>query len=439
MKRIASIFLVAAFVCSCIVNDIPYPRVQANITAYRLEGQVQDSKIDNKTRTISITMPDVVDLRSAHITEFAYNDSLARLVSPFNSVEDLTLPVSYRFETYPGQTYEWTVTATSDIKRTFTVANQVENAMFNLEYKTVVVFVDSKQSIRDITVLDAVFARSNETVEPDPKSVKDYSTIRSFKVSYFDVVETWQVQVIQKDAQLMTNTPDPWGRFAYVSGVYANSLGNPCFKYRKTTESEWKVFDSNLEIDGNNVYGRITGLEEDTEYEYMMATDKNDGPVVRFTTDKTPQMPNMSFEEWHKPDKSWYPNSSQEPGQWYETGKAWWDTGNPGSNVFGEANPTIPDEEFSVKGKAVRMKTQKVAGIIAGGNVFSGQFVRTSGVGALVNFGRSFPFRPTQLKGYYCYDPKVVTVSKPGFEWVKGRNDRCHIFVYLAEWPLDMA
>ena len=106
-------------------------------------------------------------------------------------------------------------------------------------------------------------------------------------------------------------------------------------------------------------------------------------------------------------------------------------------------NPTSPEESDVVSGKAARLSSKSVVGQFAAGSLFTGDFGSASiaPLGAKLDFGRPFTGRPTQLKGYYKYNPgsidnintdKVSAVSK-------GDRDICSIYMLLADWSAPFA
>ena len=57
----------ALLLASCIQNDIPYPRIKAQILAIAARGQVGTATIDNATQTVRIELADTVDMRRVRI------------------------------------------------------------------------------------------------------------------------------------------------------------------------------------------------------------------------------------------------------------------------------------------------------------------------------------------------------------------------------------
>lgn len=52
---------------ACIKNDIPYPRIKAQILGISADGQIGTAVIDNDKRMVTMELSDTVDLRRVHI------------------------------------------------------------------------------------------------------------------------------------------------------------------------------------------------------------------------------------------------------------------------------------------------------------------------------------------------------------------------------------
>ena len=247
------------------------------------------------------------------------------------------------------------------------------------------------------------------------------------------VSQTVCVQVIP-DMEVSTVKVDAWARFAYVYGQY-NTEAEPeglGFQYRKSSDAAWTDYAGTLAKDGTSFSAVITGLEAETAYQFRavstldLSEGKSDDNIVSVTTEAMPQLPNFSFDAWYQDGKHWYPNADAD--------SFFWDSGNEGANMLTAVNPTSPEESFVVKGKAVRMETKTVVGVMAGGNIYAGSFGEVKGTsGATVNFGRPYTGRPTTLSGYYAYTPKAIDKTKSPYENLKGQNDIGKIFVVLTD------
>ena len=88
--------------------------------------------------------------------------------------------------------------------------------------------------------------------------------------------------------------------------------------------------------------------------------------------------------------------------------------------------------------QSVRAQTSQLVGILAAGNLFTGQFaglVETSG--GKVNFGRPWTTRPVALKLYCKYETGKVDILgnlPPGISLSKDDHDRAEVKFALGTW-----
>ena len=441
MKNIICALMSAAILLAasgCIKNDIPYPRRLGTITAFEVQGQLSAAVIDSSALTVSVDMADTVIM--SHVRLLRFETSSNTTVSPSidTAFVDLSAPLYYELTTWPGQVYRWTVTATQTIERYVRVRNQIGEASINPDEHEAVVYVTLDTPLDSIEITDMKLGPSNSVITPAPESIRDFTSPQVFTVSYRDVVEEWTMAVIPREVTLTTEPADAWAYSAYLYGMVPEGSEAPGFRYRKASDTEWTEV-SGVEVSGMRVSAHLTGLEPETEYVYRIYSGDVEGSEETFTTEAAAQMPNMGFDQWIKDGKSWFANPDLDAGYW-------WDSGNIGANIIGEANPTSPEESFlavSGDGKmAARLETVMVVIAMAGGNVFSGHFGSVQGLGAEVFFGRPFDTRPLRLTGYYSYKPEIINNVKPpdGIDLpfdrntIKGKMDRCHIFVYVTAW-----
>lgn len=431
VKKIIALMIICASMLSCIKNDIPYPKRTGLITAFEVEGQTAPAVIDNTTFTITVELADTVDKSKVRLLRFEVSDSTA-YEPDIESYIDMRHPLTYKLSTWPGQEYEWTIIANQTIERYIKAENQVGEAVFNVDECLAMLYVTMDTDLESIVITDIKLGPANSVISPDPRTVRDFTDKQKFTVTYRDIEEQWTIIVFRKDVSLSTEEADAWANQAYLYGISTSSTDQPGFKYRKKGETEWiDVPYSSVTVQGSSYSAHITGLEQQTAYEYMAVSGEDEGDILEFITEAAAQMPNMGFDEWVKSGKSWYPNADMENNHW-------WDSGNEGANLIGESNPTSPEDNFlavdGVGKRAAKLETVSILGIMAGGNIYSGDFVKTEGTsGASVDFGRPFKSRPSQLKGYYCYEPKTIDKVKTPWEGLKGRPDRFHIFVYVVD------
>lgn len=432
--------IAAAAVQGCIKNDIPYPRLQGNITAFEVEGQAAAAVIDSTAMTVTVDLADTVDMAQVRLLKFTLSDNTtAEPASDSGDVLDMRTPLKYTLTTWPDQHYEWTVTAVQTIERYVTAKNQVGEASINPGEYTVVLFIAEDNPLEQVEITEMQLGPSNSVIAPDPTTVHDFRDPQKFTVTYRDVTEEWTVMVMPTEVTVTTSEADAWAHFAYLYGMVPSGSEAPGFRYMKAGGSEWTdVPAADVTVDGMNVSALLRGLEPGADYVYKIYSGSLEGGEVSFTTETAAQMPNMGFDAWNTTEGVVYPNADQ--GENF-----WWDSGNTGAKLGGKT-PTSQETSFlAVSGdgeSAARLETVNAIIAMAGGNVFSGHFGSVQGLGAEVFFGRPFSTRPTRLTGYYSYQPKTIDNVKPpegvtlpfDRNTIKGQMDCCHIFVYVTAW-----
>lgn len=432
--------IAAAAVQGCIKNDIPYPRLQGNITAFEVEGQAAAAVIDSTAMTVTVDLADTVDMAQVRLLKFTLSDNTtAEPASDSGDVLDMRTPLKYTLTTWPDQHYEWTVTAVQTIERYVTAKNQVGEASINPGEYTVVLFIAEDNPLEQVEITEMQLGPSNSVIAPDPITVHDFRDPQKFTVTYRDVTEEWTVAAIPTPVTVTTSEADAWAHFAYLYGMVPSGSEAPGFRYMKAGGSEWTdVPAADVTVDGMNVSALLRGLEPGADYVYKIYSGSLEGGEVSFTTETAAQMPNMGFDAWNTTEGVVYPNADQ--GENF-----WWDSGNTGAKLGGKT-PTSQETSFlAVSGdgeSAARLETVNAIIAMAGGNVFSGHFGSVQGLGAEVFFGRPFSTRPTRLTGYYSYQPKTIDNVKPpegvtlpfDRNTIKGQMDCCHIFVYVTAW-----
>ncbi len=217
-----------------------------------------------------------------------------------------------------------------------------------------------------------------------------------------------------------------WALFAKLEARILNvsKKDQLTFQYKKAADAEWiEMTPSEMDINMSTLrYSTILyGLEPSTQYEVRAVSDeKKDTKVLTFTTEGMPVLHNMSFDSWTDSNK--FPNAS---------GYNVWDS----ANSSGAATTTSPVDD-AVSGKAAKLESKKAFGLLAAGNIFTGNFVDVAfgaaGAGAKLNWGAPFTGRPLALKGYYKYSPVAIDNAKDPYTSLKGQMDQCQIVVALA-------
>ena len=444
MKRFIHIaaLLVSLLACaSCVFeNDMSYPRLQGRITAFAVEGQ-KSVTISDEAQTVEVLLQETAEITNLKVLEFELSEIATTEDAPGQYI-DLSEPHDLLLKTYPGQEFQWTISASQPIDRYVRCSGLIE-AVFNADNQTALVYVVEKQPLDEIEISDMKLGPETSVIvsttghdnadsglvtqEVAFPMVLDCTLSRIFTVLYKGVESDWTVTFVQKTIQNEIRYVDAWTYHAVVKGEF-NGEGTPYFEYRKTSEQEWSRLDE-VVVDGVSVTGDLTGLEESTEYAVRLVSDDVVGAEYVFTTGTPEQLSGMDFNSWYyggDNGKTWFP---------YAEGDAFpcWDTANPGISSLID-NTTVPEYEHKVEGDAAAKMVSSMAVIkFAAGNIFTGRFAEFKNMTAILEWGAPFSSRPYSLKGWYDYRPAIVNRDERGqYPELMGKSDIMQISVALV-------
>lgn len=432
---------VLLFLVSCTFkNDMSYPQLQGQITAFAVEGQ-KSVTINPENQTVEVLLEETAEIDNLKLLDFAITEKTTTDDTPGQYL-DLSEPMNVLLKTYPGQEYMWTITASQPIDRYVRCSGFVE-AVFDVKNQKVLVYVVEKQPLEEI-VFDAM-KLAPETSQIISTTGHDHSTSgevtrgiefpmtldctldRTFTVLYKGVEYVWTMTCIHKAIQNEVKSVDAWTYHAVVTGDY-NGEGTPYYEYRQTSDQAWIRFDE-VSVSGVTVTADITGLAEGTDYAVRLVSDGAVGAEVTFRTDVAVQIPGMGFNDWYyggTNGKTWcpYAENDQNP---------CWDTANPGISSLID-NTTVPEYEHKVEGEAAAKMVSSYAVVkFAAGNIFTGKFAKFESFTAYLDWGVPFTSRPYSLKGWYDYNPGIVdNVDKSMYPDMLGKPDFMHLQVVLV-------
>lgn len=425
--------LLAILSQSCIKNDIPYPRIQANFTSFEAEGLVSPAKIDEQNRFIDLVFDETVNLEQVTVTTYTIGPEGAKLVDGnLSEPVNLTRYLILTLRLY--QDYDWVVRASQPISRYFTVEGQIGEEVIDVAGKRVVVTVSESMGRKAVKVLSAKLGPEGSTMTPDPVgNTYDMTMPLEIKVNVHGHEELWEVFCETAAGSVNTVRADAGSQVAWIYGsCIADSEGG--VEYRATGTQQWtQAPKSWITQTGTTFFGCLRNLEPETEYEaraFATASDKTDyGSVVKFTTGDLRQLPNSSFDEWCKVGKYWAP--------WPEGGEQYWDTSNPGAATIGEGNVFRSDLTSTGTGYSAELQSKFVGlgtlGKFAAGSIYFGYFVKVDGMNGILSFGRPYNQRPVKLRGYFKYTSKPINYVSNGFDDLKGEPDICIVWCALID------
>lgn len=428
LKYLIASCLMVISLAGCIKNDIPYPRIQANILYFSVEGQTQSAAIDSATRIVTVTLGENVDITAVKVDSFAITPGSKITSGNLDQSLNLSRPQAVGITLY--QEYWWVIKAEQNISRNFSIAGQIGTSVIDVPARRVIVTVPETMDLSQVKVLSCKLAGSEATMEPDIVGRNiDLTRPFSIDVTEHGRTETWTVYADITTSTVTTVSVDAWSRVAWAHGQAEEGKRNG-FQYRLSSSEEWTDVPTEwITYDGGSFTARIIHLQPETEYAARAYSDDEYATEIVFTTGSEPSVPNGNFEYWWLNGKVWNP--------WPQDGQQWWDTGNKGATTLGASNSVPADGAPTATGTAAKLETKFVGigplGKLAAGNIFAGYYVKTDGTNGILSFGRPFTQRPTRLKGLLKYNCAEISHSSSEYAYLKGRPDTCIVWTALID------
>lgn len=215
------------------------------------------------------------------------------------------------------------------------------------------------------------------------------------------------------------------------------------FGYSANSGATWSYCDAVNDSEGT-WKADITGLTPSTEYTYALVLDgEHIGDVMTFTTEAAPNLPNASFEYVSKVSGEDY-YKFYDPGCGVEEGSyMFWGSGNGegpegvnGSASMGIVITTIDTSDKIDGNQSVVAQTSSMVGMLAAGNLFTGQFDGLVGTsGGRVNFGRPWNSRPSAMRIWCKYETgKLNIINDKTLGLTESDYDRAQVKVAIGTW-----
>lgn len=227
-------------------------------------------------------------------------------------------------------------------------------------------------------------------------------------------------------AVVNVKTASAWSSFACLEGNAKDVKGNPVeasfltFEYREESSAIWTAVTADIATDAKGNHSAVLkGLTPEKKYMYRLVYKNGNEEVSSsessFTTEVQLALPNGKLDDWYQDGKTWDAISKAD----FDAGKYFWDSSNPGTTTGAGAmvnkNPTqgVTDIVHTANGKSAKLESIFVNAVIvtkfAAASLYTGSYVKTVGTeGAMIDFGRPFTTRPTQLTGWFQYAPKAI-------------------------------
>ncbi len=443
MKKLIYIIFTLFTLTGCITNDIPYPVIAPNVLSVDIDG-AEKVDIDNANRVITVYLQEYVDPRKVSVKSIDVDVEIAELSSGIIGEHDMSVPYKFVIRTYDD--YSWTLVAVKQVERYFTVKGQIGSSEIDEVNCRAVATVGKDTDLEAITVTSLKLGPEGiSTYSKEMSELKDFTDGESVEVTFFDQTQVWNLFVEVSEVNVDILGVNPWARKAYVKAAGTAGLDNGV-QYREVGSQEWlPVPEADITYDGGTFTALLTGLRPDSTYEVYAYSGEDRTTVWEFTTESATPVPNGSFEYASKvAGKDYY--KFYDPACGVNDGMyMFWGSGNgEGSEgVNGSANLgiviTYIDTEIKYDGRqSVRAQTSQMAGMLAAGNLFTGQFAGLVGTsGGMVNFGRPWTSRPTALKiscRYTTDRMDIIKGSPAGLTLTNEDYDRAEIKFAIGDW-----
>ena len=278
-------------------------------------------------------------------------------------------------------------------------------------------------------------------------TIKDGDLVFSLLVDYTtDIVDDTIIFEPVSTGLALTPAHEIWAARATVyADVDAVENAGKTVKFAYSSNgTEWSYADGVNHAEGA-WKAELRGLTPSTEYTYnLVLDDEVVGGSLTFTTEAAPAIPNGSFEYASLvAGESYYkfydPSCGVAEGQtmFWGSGNGEGDEGVNGSASMG-ITITYIDTADKVNGnQSVKAQTSSMVGMLAAGNIFTGQFMGLVGTsGGIVNFGRPWTSRPSALKLYCKYNTDLINiVNNNNLGVSKSDYDRAQVKIAIGTWP----
>lgn len=414
----------------CIHNDLPYPRIQQNITSIVPAGAENPSQIDSVNLTATIYLTEYVDIKSVNFNEFAITPGAEASPDLAVGAHDMSRPVVVTLSRY--QNYQWIVTAEQHIDRWFEVEGQIGETSIDAVGHRVIVRVPETADLSALSLKSIKLAPVGiSSMQPDLRpGLVNLSHPLTVEVTCWGRTEEWTIYAEKTELAVMTSAVDAWSQVIWAYGDGPADVANT-FRYRRADSEDWTTVPlSDVHQTQGAFSACISHLEPLTEYVVAAVSGNDVGNEIHVVTDATEILPDGTFDQWWINGKVWCP--------WNENGERFWDTGNKGAATLGESNVQPSDHTPGGSGKSAKLETRFVGlgpiGKLAAGSIYTGSFQKVDGTNGILDFGRKWTTRPTRLRGYLQYTTAPINYTSADLAYLKDRPDSCHIYVALTDW-----
>jgi hypothetical protein len=313
--------------------------------------------------------------------------------------------------------FTWTFTGTlkkdgSSFTKTGVISNVEAGKLYNMNLK---------YTIKDGDLVFSLFVDRTTDVVDDTIIFEPVST----GLSASSIYEIWAT------------------RATVYADVDSETAEGATIEFAYAYDDQWQTASATAYSEGS-YKAELTGLTPEKTYSYkLMINGEQIGDPLTFTTEAAPNLPNASFEYASLVSGASYYKFYDPACGVAEGQNMFWGSGNgEGSEgVNGSASMNIVityiDTEDKKDGnQSVLAQTGSMAGFLAAGNLFTGQFDGLVGTsGGKVNFGRPWTSRPSALKLWCKYKTdKIDILNNENLGVTTNDYDRAQIKIAIGTW-----
>lgn len=304
-----------------------------------------------------------------------------------------------------------------------------------------------KDFLNSLPVADSEYAI--EISATDGQGKENKATLRIANTAGAVVVED---PVVLEDVATSNDLMAVTTTQANVNVTIYDSAVAPMFQYREVGTADWNEVSltdaSGMRTRATSVVKnvKLSGLKAATKYEYRVVDGEFTSDLYSFTTEGMFSLINSSFEDWstYKEKTLLGTKTVTLPGDTGDKTTSFWGSGNEGSAT---ANMTLTDKSTDMVSSgtySARLESKSAMNILAAGNLFVGEYVKTDGTNGVLSLGRSFDgTHPQSVKVMVNYRPgNDVSVKSGNESYLPANfgsgNDHGQIYIALTTSPVEI-
>ena len=282
-KAITYIVLITGMV-SCIHNDLPYPKIQQNITALSANGESRAALIDSTNLMATVYLEETVDIEKVSFNEFSITPGGEAEPNLSQGTYDLSSAIVVSISRY--QTYQWLIKAEQNIDRYFTIEGEIGETVIDAVGRRIIVTVPATSDLAKLKITSIKLGPTGITTMTPDLMVGEYDFTRPVvvEVEAFGRSEEWSIYVEKAEVLVSTDRADAWSQVVWVYGSCPSDMKGS-FQYRKSSSDSWIDVDQNLITQTEGAFScYIPHLDPMTNYVVRAISGEELGNEIEVTT-----------------------------------------------------------------------------------------------------------------------------------------------------------